>query len=317
MTAKSFNVGVVYDDFMSKHFHPTEPHPECPERIQEIYKELNKRNLITKMLAIKSRDITRDELLLVHDKKYLYKLYRSFETHKTDKAINYALGEYNSVFANLNSLKCAEKAAGSTVDLVMSIVNKKIERGVAIVRPPGHHSQCSETNGFCLFNNVALASVIARNAGMKIAVVDWDIHHGQGTEQIFYKQKDLYYISVHRYDCGNFFPGTGKMSTQPNILNIPLNYTKGTDKEYIDIFEKQVTPKLQEIKPDIIIVSAGFDAGEGDPIGGYEVTPKGYRTLVKILKRSCSKICLVLEGGYNLQTLSNSMAECTEELFLE
>lgn len=310
------NVGYVFDPYMTKHDNPYESHPESPDRILSIYKEMLNRKLIQKMINVRSREVTLDELLLAHDKGYIEKLYKLFTTHKTSKALHTYLQTYDSVYANVHTLKCAELAAGSTVNLVTAMLNNEIERGVAIVRPPGHHGCKHVANGFCFFNNVAIAALVARNSGKTVAVVDFDIHHGQGTEQIFYGQQNLHYISIHRYDHGKFFPGTGHISSEPNILNIPLNNSIGSDSVYIDKFTNVVIPRLNEIKPDIIIVSAGFDAGVDDPLGGYNVTPKGYRTIVEMMLIVCSKLCLVLEGGYNLDTISRSMAECTEALFI-
>lgn len=326
-------VGYVFDPFMTRHDNPYEYHPEAPERILEIYKEMLNRRLIHKMTAIKTREITREELLTVHSEKYLDKFYgiflleqrkecgsssragRSiFEKNKTDKAIHSRLRQYDSVYANKHTLKCAELSAGSTVNLVQAMIDGEIDRGVAIVRPPGHHGCKNEANGFCFFNNIGLAAMTAINAGKKVAIVDFDIHHGQASEELVIGKKDLYYISIHRYDNGKFFPGTGKESKESNVLNIPLTGLTGTDEVYNEIFVDKVIPMLQTISPDIILVSAGFDAGENDPLGGYNVTPKGFRNMVKLMLTVSSNVCLVLEGGYNLETISKSMAECTEAL---
>jgi len=307
-------VGYVFDPYMTRHDNPYEHHPEAPERILEIYKEMLNRKLIHKMIAIKSRDITREELLTVHSETYLDKLYGIFEKHKTDKSVHTDLQQYDSVYANKNTLKCAELSAGSTVSLVKSMIDGEIDRGVAIVRPPGHHGCKNEANGFCFFNNIGLAAMMAKNAGKKVAIVDFDIHHGQASEELVIGKKDLYYISVHRYDNGKFFPGTGHITKEPNVLNIPLSGIEGTDEVYNDIFVKYVIPMLNNINPDIVLVSAGFDAGEKDPLGGYNVTPKGFRNMVELILTTCTNVCLVLEGGYNLETISKSMAECTEAL---
>lgn len=308
-------VGYVFDPFTTRHSNPTNPnHEESPYRILEIYKEMLNRNLIHKMIAIKSREVTREELETVHSKKYLDKLYNHFEKHKTVKAVHNYLQNYNSVYANLQTLKCAEIAAGSTIQLVQAMLNGEIDRGVAIVRPPGHHGCRNEANGFCFFNNIGLAGMMARNTGKKVAIVDFDVHHGQATQEMVTGEKDLYYISIHRYDNGKFFPGTGKLSNEPNVLNIPLTLSSGTDYVYIDNFINKVIPMLNTIKPDIVLVSAGFDAGDGDPLGGYKVTPNGFRKLTEMILTTCSSVCMVLEGGYNLETISKSMAECTEAL---
>jgi acetoin utilization deacetylase AcuC-like enzyme len=318
-TEEPLKVGYVYDPFMTRHNDPKNPHhEESPNRILAIYNEMINRGLIQKMINIRSREVTSEELLQVHSDKYLTKLYKIFQRERTDNAVNSYMGQFNSVYANLQSLKCAEIAAGSTTALVTSMINNEIDRGVAIVRPPGHHGCKDEANGFCFFNNIGIAAMAAKNRGLKVAIVDFDVHHGQASQELVTGKKDMYYISVHRYDGGTFFPGTGSISKEPNVLNIPLNSggVEGTDKFYEEIFTEQVVPTLDRIKPDILLVSAGFDAGEYDPLGGFNVTPKGFRRLVELMIPTCSKIALVLEGGYNISTLSKSMAECTEQLFI-
>lgn len=308
------SVGYVFDPYMTRHENPYGDHDEAPERILYIFNEFQKRNLIQKMTAIKSRSVTREELLTVHGKEYIDKLYNMFQKYKTDKSIHKSLQEYNSIYANQQSLKCAELSAGSSIAIVEAMLDGEIDRGVAIVRPPGHHGGKNQANGFCFFNNVALAAMKAMEQGKKVAIVDFDIHHGQGTEEAVIGKKDLLFISVHRYDNGMFFPGTGAPSKEPNVLNIPLNGSEGTDEVYDKIFKEQVIPRLRKFNPDMIIVSAGFDAGEHDPLGGYKVTPSGFRNMVEQMVAVNSSICLVLEGGYNLHTISHSMAECTEAL---
>ena len=192
-----------------------------------------------------------------------------------------------------------------------------VDRGVAIIRPPGHHATRNEAMGFCFFNNVAISAIYARNRGKKVAIVDFDIHDGNGTCDIINGEPGIHFISIHRYDNGRYYPGleTGAASNVgSNITNFTFNHARGTDEEYKNLFNDKVVPLLQNINPDIILVSAGFDAGLGDPLGNYRVTPNGFKMMVRMMKNVCSTIVLVLEGGYNLDTISNSMAKCVEEL---
>ncbi len=308
-------VGYVYDPFMTLHEHPMTyklyEHPERPKRIHHIYRELLNRDLINKMRPIKSRLVTKNELLLCHSNEYLTELSDIFDDPK--KILN--IGEvYDDIFANEHSMDCALLSAGSTINLVDSIVFGIIDRGVAIVRPPGHHAETDKAMGFCYFNNIALAAKKARDHGKRVVVVDFDIHFGNGTQNILMDQNNLFFFSIHRYDSGKFYPGSGHESTHKNIFNFPLNFTDGNDEEYIKVFSEYFIPKIKLIKPGLILVSAGFDAAEGDPLGGYNVTPEGYKTLVQLMLQVQSNLALVLEGGYNLTSISKSMASCVEAL---
>ena len=327
-------IGYVYDPFMANHKDPFDAyykdptdvktpnkHPEQPNRIHRIYQELLNRGLISKMIAVRSRLATKDELLLGHNEKYIKtisadlsipnsKLITTALQKKTNK---YSDGD---VYGNDSTLECALLAAGSTINLVDALVSGSINRGVAIVRPPGHHAESSRAMGFCFFNNIGLAAIKARNAGKRVVVVDFDIHYGNATAEMLAEQDNMYFFSIHRHDDSNFYPGTGVESSCENVFNYPLNDSKGDDEVYLEIFSKQIIPKLKDISPDVILVSAGFDAAVGDPLGGYNVTPKGFRKMVELLLGVQQRLGLVLEGGYNLDAISESMAECVEALFL-
>ena len=310
------NTGYVYDPVMARHKCielDGADHPEQPERIHAIYKEMLNQNLIQKMFPIKSRYATEEEILLAHSQKYLNKL-KSILTQKNEMKVAFRmLNEFNSVYSNKYTLECAFLAAGSTIELVKNICNGTIDNGVAIIRPPSHHAERDEAMGFCFFNNTSLGAITAKNLGNKVAIVDFDVHHNNGTVDIL-KNTDINLFSIHRHDNGKFYPGTGAVSNIKNVFNYPLNNVVAGDKEYLDIFNKYIIPKLNEDKPDIIMVSAGFDAGINDPLGGYAVTPQGYGQMVRLLKLITPKLCLVLEGGYNLETISKSMCECTKVL---
>lgn len=303
-------VGYVFDPYMCKHECMTDEHPESPNRILFIFRELIDQNLIGKMIPVKTRNATLEELKLAHDEKYINRLM---------KMSVYELNtSFNSIYANQFSIECALLAVGSTLELTKNILEGKLKSGVAIVRPPSHHSCKSEAMGFCFFNATAIASIYARNSGKKVAIVDFDIHYGNHAETTIKDQKNINFFSIHRYDNGKFYFGSGHPNKNfSNIFNFPLNNIIAGDKEYLEIFNKHIIPNLKEKKPDIIIVSAGFDAALGDPLGGYEVTPNGYSQMIKLLKSVCPHLCLVLEGGYNLNSISKSMAECVKILLSE
>jgi histone deacetylase 6 len=269
------------------------------------------------MVAIKSRYATDEELQLAHTERYVKNLNKIFNNN--EKTISNSMEQkYESIYANRYTLECAYLAAGSTLELVNSIANpnadSKIGSGVAIVRPPGHHAKKESAAGFCIFNNVAISAIhCSKNLGKRVAIVDFDVHQGDGTLNIVGGMDNIYFFSIHRYDKGTFYPGQHKpvnQSTYPNVKYYEFNGTIGTDSDYMNIFNKDLIPNLKTINPDIIIVSAGFDAGINDPLGGFAVTPSGYTNMVGYLKTVCPSIALVLEGGYNLKTISESMANC-------
>lgn len=305
-------VGYVFDPFLANHKCLDEnTHYECPERIYSIYKELLNQDLVNSMVLIQSRNATINEIELAHDSKYLNKLEKTFSYGEKTVRQNIK-NRYNSVFANKYTLECAKLAAGSTVELVTNIIEKKIRSGIALVRPPGHHATKNEAMGFCIFNNVAIASLVARNMGKKVVVVDIDVHRGNGTQNILQNEKDIYFYSTHRYDNGDFYPGYDKYKAG-NLVSVGFNGSI-TNDNFIKMYKDNIIQDIQKLSPDIIIVSAGFDAGINDPLGECNVTPKGFRKVIEMLQTITPNIALVLEGGYNLKTISNSMCECTKAL---
>lgn len=303
-------VGYVYDDLMLLH-QATYDHEECPDRIVIIKKKLESLGYLEKMVKIPSHYITKEELLLAHDNKFIEKLEKVFLT--PEKNIQAHFEKYNSMYANKSSLTSAKIAAGSSLNLFKSILNGEIQHGVGIVRPPGHHCSKTACSGFCMFNNIAICARYGLGMEKRVAVVDFDIHHFDGTANILKHNTNVLAISIHRYDYGKFYPGTGKAMDTYNLLSIPINGT-AYDEDYYMIFNEQVIPKIAKFNPDIILVSAGFDAAEGDPLGGFHLTPTCYYNMTRMLLSFGKPVMLNLEGGYNLTSISNSMAECTRAL---
>ncbi|KAG6484261.1 hypothetical protein ZIOFF_061056 [Zingiber officinale] len=194
-----------------------------------------------------------------------------------------------------------------------------------VVRPPGHHAGVAQAMGFCLHNNAAVASLAAQSAGAKkILIVDWDVHHGNGTQEIFEGNKSVLYISLHRHENGRFYPGTGavdevgSMDGEGFSVNIPWNCGGVGDKDYIFSFQHVVIPIALQFDPDITIVSAGFDAARGDPLGCCDVTPAGYAQMTHMLSSvSQGKLLVILEGGYNLRSISSSATAVVKVLLGE
>jgi len=225
-----------------------------------------------------------------------------------------------------NTSNAALLAAGSTIDLINAILTEgnATENGFAVVRPPGHHAAGDHCSGFCYFNNVMVAAFRALDTkkASRILVVDWDVHYHLGTERILentkYTSEQILVYSMHRYDNANFFPSStnGKTGTrcEGRVVNTGFNQT-GTD----DLYTKTLESFIQKYRdrygsPDLIIVSAGFDAAKGDPIGGYDLTPDGYRKMTRMLKELCPRVAIVLEGGYNLEMIPRCAEACVEAL---
>jgi len=310
-------VGYAFDPVTMNH-KSIMPHLECPNRVGEIFARLVQQGLIYKMIAVQSRDATDQELLLVHEADYLQKIKKFFDNPQfkaSDAAPHFASGD---LYVSHQTEKAARSAAGSSIALMEKMLFKEIQSGVAIVRPPGHHATSDTAMGFCLYNNVALASYFARTHDQKIAIIDWDVHHGNGTEEIVKRKNDpnVFFTSIHRYDKGVFYPGSGKTGNRnSNILNIGISKPAvGVDIMYLELFKKTILPKLKAFNPNIIVVSAGFDACQGDPLGEYKITPQGYADMTELLQSITPRILLVLEGGYNLTQIPLCMEACVRKL---
>ncbi|ORX73657.1 Arginase/deacetylase, partial [Linderina pennispora] len=202
-------------------------------------------------------------------------------------------------------------SAGALLALCEQVALGRLSYGVAIIRPPGHHACQDKPMGFCLFNNVSVAvhDLLARRLAEKIVVVDWDVHHGNGIQEAFYNKEDVLYISLHRYDGEEFYPVSdeGRMEKVGSgggegfNINIPWPCEGVGDGDYLDAFRRVVIPVVREFGPDMVIVSAGFDAAVCDPIGLCKVTPQCYAVMTSMLRlASKDKLVLALEGGYNL-----------------
>ena len=284
-------------------------HPEHQGRLTAIEEELSARGLHARTVAIPARLATRAELELVHTPTYLDELRSTIATQHSgwfDPDTYFAEGSYDA----------AVLAAGATVDCVMAVVEGRVDRAFSLVRPPGHHALADGAMGFCLLNNVAVAAACARAAGQRVAIFDWDVHHGNGTEAIFYEDGDVLYVSMHEWPQ---FPGTGaridvgRGAGMGATLNVPVP-SGTTSQEYLDQFRAVVLPALFQFAPDLILVSAGFDAHRDDPLGGLVLDDDTYRTLTLELLAIQPKLALVLEGGYSLPALARSVALVIETL---
>jgi acetoin utilization deacetylase AcuC-like enzyme len=284
-------------------------HPEHPGRLTAIEAELARRGLTARTVPIPARPATRAELERVHRPVYLDALEVTLHDRQRgwlDPDTYYAPGTHLAALL----------AAGAATDAALAVLDGKVDSAFALVRPPGHHATADRAMGFCLINNVAVAAAAARARGQRVAIFDWDVHHGNGTESIFYEDGDVLYASMHEWPQ---YPGTGARIDVGRgdgvgaTINVPL--PAGTSgAEYLGLFRGLVRPALERFAPDLMLVSAGFDAHREDPLGGLALDDDTYRALTLELLAVQPRLALVLEGGYHLPALARSAALVVETL---
>ncbi|XP_033218700.1 histone deacetylase 6 isoform X3 [Belonocnema kinseyi] len=319
-----FKLSVAYDSRMLRHYNILDAcHPEKPERITNIFAKLGEYGVLKRCLILQGRMATEEDLLLVHSKDYMDVIK---STAVCDVAnVSEIASKFGSVYLHTDSWFSARVAAGSLLQVVDNVLTHKSQSGIAIIRPPGHHADQNAASGFCLFNNTAIAAkyAIKHYYLKRILIVDWDIHHGNGTQKIFEDDPAVLYISVHRYDNGNFFPNSGRGNYsvvgdgigEGYNVNIPWNEKGMGDAEYIAAFQQIVLPIAYQFDPELILVSAGFDACAGDPLGGCNCSPELYGHLTHWLSSLANgQIILILEGGYNVNSISFAMTMCSKAL---
>ncbi|XP_073921210.1 histone deacetylase 9 isoform X14 [Castor canadensis] len=339
--------GIAYDPLMLKHqcvCGNSTTHPEHAGRIQSIWSRLQETGLLTKCERIQGRKASLEEIQLVHSEHHSL-LYGTspLDGQKLDPRI--LLGEdsqkffsslpcgglgvdSDTIWNELHSSGAARMAVGCVIELASKVASGELKNGFAVVRPPGHHAEESAAMGFCFFNSVAITAKYLRDQLniSKILIVDLDVHHGNGTQQAFYADPSILYISLHRYDEGNFFPGSGAPNEVGTGLgegyNINIAWTGGLDPpmgdvEYLEAFRTVVMPVAKEFDPDMVLVSTGFDALEGHtpPLGGYKVTAKCFGHLTKqLMTLADGRVVLALEGGHDLTAICDASEACVNAL---
>lgn len=294
------------------------PHPERPDRLRVIAASLAASGIFPgKCFPILAREITQEELQMVHSREHI----------ETVEFTSSLLSSYFTpdTYANEHSARAARLAAGLCADLAAAIMSGEAKNGFALVRPPGHHAGIKQAMGFCLHNNAAIAALAAQAANAKkVLIVDWDVHHGNGTQEIFEGSRSVLYISLHRHEEGLFYPGTGAahevgaMDAEGYCVNVPWKCGGVGDDDYIFAFLHVVLPIALEFAPDLTIISAGFDAARGDPLGCCDVTPAGFARMTQMLSGlSHGKLLVILEGGYNLRSISSSATAVVKVLLGE
>lgn len=317
--------GLVSDQQMMQHYNMWDRHhPEMPERISRIMGRLEELGLVKRCHVLPARPATDSELLRCHSLEYVRRM-RATEKMK-GRELHRESMSFDSIYICSSTFSCAQLAAGATCHLVEAVLSGEVLNGISVVRPPGHHAEVDSACGFCFFNSVAIAARHAQfysRTDLRILIIDWDVHHGNGTQHTFEKDSSVLYISLHRYDNGTFFPlgdegssrQVGQDAGMGYTVNIAWNGPRMGDTEYMAAWHRLVLPIAYEFNPELVLISAGFDAARGDPLGGCLVTPEGYAHLTHLLMGLAGgRIILVLEGGYNLTSISESMAACTRTL---
>lgn len=282
-------------------------HVENPKRIEAIYQMVEK-EISFPYLEIEPRQALEEEIEMVHSSSYLNIIK---ETSGKDRVILDP-----DTATSPRSYEVALLAAGGLLKAIDSIMEGKIQNGFALVRPPGHHAEASRAMGFCIFNNIAIgAEYLLKKYGLhRILIVDWDLHHGNGTQHSFYNRNDILYFSTHQfphYPGTGYWDETGKEKGEGFTANVPLSSGKA-DEDYLFIFKKILAPIAAIYKPEFILVSAGFDIYQDDPLGGMRVSEIGFGALTSELLSSAHQFCddrilFTLEGGYDLRGLQQGI----------
>ena len=291
--------GLVVDARMLQH-HPGVGHPERPDRLRVL---LDRFDHAPGLVRLGARPATEDEIARVHAPALV-------------ELVASTAGRPHAVFdpdtrASAGSWDAARLAAGGLIELCDAVLDGQVHNGMAMVRPPGHHAEYDRAMGFCLFNNVAIAAAHLRVRGIaRVAIIDWDLHHGNGTQHLFAHDPSVLYVSTHQFP---FYPGTGAAEEVGEgrgagyTLNLPFPAGFG-DAEFARAFDELVRPVLRQFRPEFVLVSAGFDCDLRDPLGALETTPGGIAAMAAACLRSAEetaggRIAAVLEGGYDLAAI--------------
>jgi acetoin utilization deacetylase AcuC-like enzyme len=305
-------LAIVDDPLFGEH-RAEDPHPERPERLDAARAAVARADLDCPRVELPARDATPAELERVHKAAYLERLGRAAGTR----------GHFDAdTYYGPQSVAAALRAAGGAVALVQALRSGQAGAGAALLRPPGHHARPESAMGFCLLNNIAVAAAAARADGaQRVAIVDWDVHHGNGTQEMFYEDPSVLYVSLHQFP---FYPGTGAADESGSsegrgyTVNVPLS-AGADDAVYFAAIERIVAPVLEQYDPELLLISAGFDAHRRDPLASMALTDWGYAKMLSRLLRAlprgaAGRVALMLEGGYDLTGLSESLRASLEVL---
>ncbi|MDI1489240.1 MAG: Histone deacetylase hda1 [Ramalina farinacea] len=323
--------GYCYDVRMRYHCELDTPkdrrdyHPEDPRRIFAIYKMLCEAGLVDDSVLTKSALVSRPllqiqvdyateaEIELVHDKRH-WDLMTGTKGFAKEELIDMGMS-LDSVYFCGSTFENARLSAGAAIEVARAVASGLVKNAIAIVRPPGHHAEANRPMGFCIFDNVSIATKVCQadypERCRKVLIVDWDVHHGNGIQQAFESDPNVLYISLHVHEGGNFYPS----GNYGDHKHVGLGDGGMGDADYLYAFQQVVMPIAQEFDPDLVMIAAGFDAAEGDQLGGCFVTPACYAHMTHMLKSLADgKIIVCLEGGYNLRSIARSALAVTRTL---
>jgi len=308
-------VGIVHHDLFAEHL-AGYTHPESPGRYEAIMRRLRRSAAAPRLSFIEAEPADEELLALVHDPDYV----RGILSLEIEEAV---VLDWGDTVATKSSPRAALLAAGAGVQAARLVLDGTIRSAFCCVRPPGHHAERNRAMGFCIFNNIAVAAayLVEKENLPRVVVVDWDVHHGNGTERMFLEDDRVLYVSLHQYP---HYPGTGDAGTVGSgrgegfTINLPMGAGAG-DREYLLAFRDRVVPAIDEFKPAFILVSAGFDGHAEDPLSGTLLTTSAYGRMTALLRelagRHCGgRIVSMLEGGYDLVALADSAEEHVKAL---
>ncbi len=301
--------GFVYHDKFLDH-NTGAGHAERPDRLRSVTAHLKTTGLWQQLQHVMIDPVPEEFILNVHAETH----YR-FVRDAIRRGVR-MLDTDGDTYASSGSFDAALLAAGAVIAGVDAVVGGPLKNVFCAVRPPGHHAESNKVMGFCLFNNIAIGARYAQSAhGVeRVAIIDWDVHHGNGTQEIFYKDKSVLFISTHQYP---FYPGSGSREERGEgegfeyTLNIPMAAGCG-ETEYVEAFRRDILPMLDGYRPDLIMISAGFDAHRDDPLANMRLTEESFGMFTEMMMEAAEKYCKgkivsVLEGGYNLEALALSV----------
>lgn len=301
------HTGLVADPIAKEHLTPPD-HPESPARYDAVFSLLCHRGLIDLLEKVSCRPAMEDELARCHTRDYI-------ELVRTEVADGRTVLSTGDADISPRSYEAALYAVGGCLNATTAVIERRVKNAFCVVRPPGHHAETERGMGFCLFNNVALAARHAqqRHGIGRVLIVDWDVHHGNGTQEIFYRDPSVFYFSIHQ---DPLYPGTGHASETGagaglgTTLNCPFPAGAGR-AEILPAFRDRLLPAMEQFKPELVLISAGFDSRVGDPLGGLRLTDEDFEELTRLLldlarRHAGERLVSVLEGGYHLGGLASA-----------